>query len=95
MPATKKALNHIKRLLLVIPTYQEIENLFDSLSDCLSILEKQSLESHILVVDDNSQELLGLELTLSENSPEVVTMIEEIAQEVQAEVLVSDDLGSY
>ncbi len=48
-----------------------------------------------VVVDDGSQELLGLELTLSENSPETMAMIEEIAQEVEAEVLVSDDLGSY
>jgi hypothetical protein len=46
------------------------------------------------VVGDSSQELLGLELTLSENSPQVVSMIEEIAQKVKAEVLVSDDLGS-
>jgi transposase-like protein len=48
-----------------------------------------------VVVGDSSQELLGLELTLSENSPQVVSMIEEIAQKVKAEVLVSDDLGSY
>jgi len=48
-----------------------------------------------VVVGDSSQDLLGLELTLGENSPEVVSMIEEIAQEVEAEVLVSDDLGSY
>lgn len=48
-----------------------------------------------VVVGDSEQDLLGLELTLSENSPEIVAMIEEIAQEVEAEVLVSDDLGSY
>ena len=48
-----------------------------------------------VVVGDSQQDLLGLELTLSENSPEAVAMIEEIAQDVQAEVLVSDDLGSY
>jgi len=54
MRDSMNALNHKKRLLVVIPTYQEKENLFDTLSNCLSILEKQSLESHILVVDDNS-----------------------------------------
>ena len=48
-----------------------------------------------VVVGDSSQDLLGLELTLSENRPEIVSLIEEIAQEVEAEVLVSDDLGSY
>ena len=54
MPDTKKALTHNKRLLLVIPTYQEKENLLDTLSKSLSILKKQPLDSHILVVDDNS-----------------------------------------
>lgn len=48
-----------------------------------------------VVVGDSRQDLLGLELTLRENSPEVVSMIEEIAQAVKAEVLVSDDWGSY
>ena len=48
-----------------------------------------------VVVGDSGQDLLGLELTMSENHPEVVAMIEEIAQAVEAEVLVSDDLGSY
>jgi len=48
-----------------------------------------------VVVGDSDQDLLGLELTMSENNPEIVTMIEKIAQEVEAEVLVSDDLGSY
>ena len=48
-----------------------------------------------VVVADGSQDLLGLELTTSENSPEAVAMVREIAQKVGAEVLVSDDLGSY
>jgi len=48
-----------------------------------------------IVVGDRNQDLLGLELTMSENSPEIVAMIEAIAEEVEAEVLVSDDLGSY
>jgi transposase-like protein len=48
-----------------------------------------------VVVGDSRQDWLGLALTLSENSPEVVSLIEEIAQAVEAEVLISDDLGSY
>jgi len=48
-----------------------------------------------VVVADGSQDLLGLELTTSENSAEAVKMVQEIAQKVGAEVLVSDDLGSY
>jgi transposase-like protein len=46
-------------------------------------------------VNDSSQDLLGLELTASENSPEAVTMVREVAEKLGAEVLVSDDLGSY
>jgi hypothetical protein len=48
-----------------------------------------------VVVNDSTQDLLGLELTTSENSPEVLEMVREIAQEIGAEVLVSDDLASY
>lgn len=48
-----------------------------------------------VVVDDGNQDLLGLELTTSENSAEAVKMVQKIAQKVGAEVLVSDDLGSY
>lgn len=48
-----------------------------------------------VVVDDRTQDLLGLELTSSENSPEAVAMVREIAQQVGAEVLNSDDLASY
>jgi len=48
-----------------------------------------------VVVADASQDLLGLELTSSENSAEAVALLQEIAQKVGAEVLVSDDLGSY
>lgn len=48
-----------------------------------------------VVVDDSQQDLLGLELILSENSPEMVALIGEIAAQVGAEVLVSDDLDSY
>ena len=48
-----------------------------------------------VVVDDSSQDLLYLELVSSENSPEMVEELRKIAQEVEAEVLVSDDLASY
>lgn len=48
-----------------------------------------------VVVNDSTQDLLGLELTTSENSPEAVEMVREIAKKVRAEVLVSDDLASY
>ena len=48
-----------------------------------------------VIVDDRTQDLLGLELTVGENSLEAVEMLREIAEKVQAEVLVSDDLASY
>ena len=48
-----------------------------------------------VVVNDSTQDLLGLELTSSENSPEAVEMVREIAEQVGAEVLSSDDLASY
>lgn len=48
-----------------------------------------------VVVDDANQELWGLELLVSENSPEMVETLRQIAQAVGAEVLVSDDLDSY
>lgn len=48
-----------------------------------------------VVVDDGNQELLGLELVASENEPEMEETLRKIAQEVGAEVLVSDDLASY
>jgi transposase-like protein len=48
-----------------------------------------------VVVNDATQDLLGLELITSENCPEAVQMVRDIAEEVGAEVLVSDDLGSY
>lgn len=48
-----------------------------------------------IVVDDSTQELLGLELVTSENSPEMEETLRQIAEEVGAEVLVSDDLASY
>ncbi|HLA42290.1 MAG TPA: hypothetical protein VJZ27_02575, partial [Aggregatilineales bacterium] len=48
-----------------------------------------------VVVDDSTQDLLGLELVTSENSPEMLAVLRDIAQAVGAEVLVSDDLDSY
>jgi len=48
-----------------------------------------------VMVDDERQDLLGLVLTSKENSPEAVTMMRDIAKEVGAEVLVTDDLASY
>ena len=48
-----------------------------------------------VVVNDSTEELLGLTLTSSENSPEAAEMVREIAEKVGAEVLVSDDWGTY
>jgi transposase-like protein len=48
-----------------------------------------------VVVDNDSEELLGLTLTNEENSPETEAMVREIVEKVGAEVLVSDDWGSY
>jgi transposase-like protein len=48
-----------------------------------------------IVVDNSTEDLLGLTLTSSENSTEAEAMVREIAEKVGAEVLVSDDLGSY
>jgi hypothetical protein len=48
-----------------------------------------------VVIDDASGELLGLELVSSENPTEMLDILREVAQEVGAEVLVSDDLDAY
>ena len=48
-----------------------------------------------VVVDDGTQDLLELVLTSSENSPEAVAMVREVATAVGADVLVTDDLASY
>ena len=48
-----------------------------------------------VVVDDDSGELLGLDLIVSENRDEVRDMVEPVARQVGAEVLVSDDLDVY
>jgi transposase-like protein len=48
-----------------------------------------------VVVDDQSGELLGLDIIVSENSEEVRQAVEQVAEQVEAEVLVSDDLDVY
>jgi transposase-like protein len=48
-----------------------------------------------VVVDDRSGDLLGLDIITSENSEEVREIVEEVAGQVCAEVLVSDDLDTY
>ena len=48
-----------------------------------------------VVVDDQSGDLLGLDIMVSENSEEVRQIVEQVAKQVQAEVLVSDDLDVY
>jgi hypothetical protein len=48
-----------------------------------------------VVVDDQSADLLGLDIIVSENSEEVRQVVEQVAEQVEAEVLVSDDLDAY
>lgn len=48
-----------------------------------------------VVVDDQSGDLLGLDIIVSENSEEVRQAVEQVAKQVEAEVLVSDDLDVY
>ena len=48
-----------------------------------------------VVVDDQSGDLLGLDVIVSENSEEVRQTVEQVVQQVEAEVLVSDDLDVY
>ena len=48
-----------------------------------------------VVVDDQSGELLGLEIIASESHAEIVDVIREVIEQVDAEVLVTDDHGAY
>jgi len=48
-----------------------------------------------VVVDDANGELLGIDIIVSENVEEVLDKIAEIAEQVEAEVLISDDLDTY
>jgi transposase-like protein len=48
-----------------------------------------------IVVDDGTGELLGLEIIVSESSEAVLEVVRAVAEQVAAEVLVSDDLDTY
>lgn len=48
-----------------------------------------------VVVDDGTDDLLGLDLIVSERAEEVIDLVRDIASQVEAEVLVTDDLDSY
>ena len=48
-----------------------------------------------VVVDDETGELLGLDIVTSENGEEILEVIKEVMEEVEGEVLVSDDHGAY
>jgi transposase-like protein len=48
-----------------------------------------------VVVDDESGELVGLDIVVSENEEEVLEIIREVVEEVDADVIVSDDLDVY
>ena len=48
-----------------------------------------------VVVDDESGELLGIDVIVSENGEEVLEVIRDVVEEVDAEVMVSDDHGAY
>jgi len=48
-----------------------------------------------VVVDDETGDLLGLDLIVSETSEEVLASIRAVVAEVEAEVIVSDDHGAY
>ena len=48
-----------------------------------------------VVVDDESGELLGLDIIVSENGEEVLEIIQEVVEDVDADVIVSDDHGAY
>jgi transposase-like protein len=48
-----------------------------------------------VVVDDETGELLGLDITTSESAEEIEPLIRQVAEQVDADVLVSDDLDTY
>ncbi len=48
-----------------------------------------------VVVDDRTGDLLGLDLIVSEEKEEVLDLIRQVAAQVEAEVMISDDWGSY
>jgi hypothetical protein len=48
-----------------------------------------------VVVDDESGELLGLDIVVSENEEEVLEIVRDIVEDVDVEVIISDDLDTY
>lgn len=48
-----------------------------------------------VVVDDRTGDLLGLDLIVSEETEEVIDLIREVAEQVKAEAMITDDWGSY
>ena len=48
-----------------------------------------------VVVDDDTGELLGLAIIASESHDDIIAVIRDVAEDVDAEVLVSDDHGAY
>ena len=48
-----------------------------------------------VVVDDRDSDLLGLEIVASENAEEVLDLVQEVADQVGAEAMVTDDLDTY
>ena len=48
-----------------------------------------------VLVDDESGELLGLEIVVNESEEELLDIIRQVVAEVDAEVVVSDDLDAY
>jgi transposase-like protein len=48
-----------------------------------------------VVIDDADSGLLSLEIVASENAAEVLALVRAVAESVEAEVLVSDDLDTY
>jgi transposase-like protein len=54
--------------------------------------EKVGLE---VLVDDESGDLLGLEIIVSESAEELLEIVREVAEKIEADVLISDDLDAY
>ena len=48
-----------------------------------------------VVIDDRDSDLLGMEIIVSENVEEVLKLVRKVAENVDAEVLISDDLDTY
>jgi transposase-like protein len=48
-----------------------------------------------VIVDDESGDLLGIAIIVSENAEDVLEVVREVVAQVEAEVLISDDLDTY